>query len=129
MQPPSHSAPPAKEILASPLLLVLLTACPSLASHRGILCLDPPWGPGHLRLSNGVGHFNIELMGTCLWIPSPRNVCCSNPAWCAGMRGGGVHNLVVLAFYCVASLNCMLSLCYSPVTPVLSGEASLSAFN
>lgn len=63
-------------------------SCPSLASHRGILCLDPPWGPGRLQFSNGAGHFNFELMGTCLWIPSPRNVCCSNTAWCTGMRGG-----------------------------------------
>ena len=88
MQPPPHSAPPAKEILASPVLLVLLTARPSLASHRGVLCLDPPWGPGHLQFSNGAGHFNFELMGTCLWIPSPRTMCCSNTAWCTGMRGG-----------------------------------------
>lgn len=126
--PPPCSAPPAKEILASPVLLGLLTACPSLACHRGILCLDPPGSPGHLQFSHGAGHFNLELMGTCLWTLSPHVVCCGDTAWCTGTREDAhlVHNLVLLGLCRAAAPNC-ISLCHYPRTPAL--KVSLSALD
>lgn len=54
------------------------SSCPPGSSH----CLSilshslrnplPSSTMGHLHFPNGADHFNLELMGTCLWIWSPR---------------------------------------------------------